>query len=316
MIKLLVLLSAITLSINAFAQNPLAKSLQKLHGRVVLIESLRNAGHFIDAHESSRAKVTGCPQSELVQTVWSKFIVHYVGTYDSIKGWDNEMGLIVLESLRFRDHYLDMHDSKYGVSHHVNLTKAMVTPKDQTWAQFSVVGTNLDNVALRSEKWTNRWLDSHTSGFLLGTMSGEYNPPSATWGRFKFRFSAEISVTSNEVARLENFTDAPVKKTYEYKKGVSTSTSSTFTKTLEFKVEAEKNFGAGAFASGSVKFGASTNLQWSDNLSQNITEEQVVKIEVDVPAKTRYVISQVRGSYGPNVRIGSTIIQTKSEPIR
>lgn len=305
MIKLLVLFSAITVSINAFAQNTLAQDLKNLDGRVIVIGSLRNAGHFIDAHDSKRAKVTGCPQSELIQTVWCKFIVHYVHS-----------DLIVLESLRYRDHYLDMHDSKYGASHHVNLTKAFTTPKDQTWAQFRVYGTNLDNVALRSERWTNRWLDSHTSGYLLGTLNDANKPPTDSWGRFKFMFSAEMSVTNNEVARLENNTNAPVKKTYEYKKGVSTSTSSTFTKTFEFKIEAEKNFGAPGFTSGSVKFGASTNLQWSNNITQNIMEEQVVKIEVDVPAKTRYIISQVRGSYGPNVTIGSTTITTNSQPIQ
>lgn len=293
------------------AQNTLAQSLQNLDGRVVVIESLRNAGHFIDAHDSKTAKVSGCPQSELVETVWCKFKIHYV-VGDVGGSW----GLIVLESLRYPNHYLDMHTSKHGDSHHVKITKAVNPPKDQTWAQFIVFGTNLENVALRSERWTNRWLDSHDSGFLLGTMSGENNPPSATWGRFKFRFSAEMSVTKDEVSRLDNNTNNEVIMEYTYKKGVSTTTGSTFTKSLGFKVEAEKNFGTGAFASGSVKFGASTNLEWSKSLSENITEEQVISVKPTVKAKTRLIIYQVRGSYGPNVTIGSNIIIVEEESIQ
>merc|ERR1712224_429742 len=109
-----------------------------------MIESNRSGyvGKFIDAHHSMSARVTTCARSERVDNVWGKWILHHI-----------KDDIICFESVRYRDHYLDMNHSKSEGDRHVQkITRWADIPKDASWAQFKVWGSALDNVAFQSRR--------------------------------------------------------------------------------------------------------------------------------------------------------------------
>ncbi|NIO19207.1 MAG: hypothetical protein GTN76_00250, partial [Candidatus Aenigmarchaeota archaeon] len=166
--------------------NDLKSDLKALDGSVIVVRSIRYKGSYIDAHHEKYVKVTGCPRSQLLDKDWSKFLVHYVR--------DN---IICLESLRYRDQYLDMHHEQREGHHMIKITPCNFIPNDLPWALFSVWGEDLSNVGIRSERWTNRWLDAHhpefpLGRFLMGTKHDPKTRPSKPWGQFELMFSQPI----------------------------------------------------------------------------------------------------------------------------
>ena len=156
-----------------------ATQLRNLNGSVITIESRRAgyAGKYIDAHHSLKAQVT---KSGAAVPVWGQWILHHAK--------DN---IIVLESVRYRGSYLDMNTDKTEGDRHVQkVTKSNSVPTTglfSSWAQFKVWGSSLDNVAFQSMRWSDRWLDTHHSGKLLGTRGPTNSMNANDWSRFKIR---------------------------------------------------------------------------------------------------------------------------------
>lgn len=264
--------------------NDLKSDLKALDGSVIVVKSKRPGGLYIDAHHTKTVKVTGCRRSQLLDAVWSKFVVHYVR--------DN---IICLESLRYRDHYLDTtHHKQLDGRHIIKITPNNDIPKDLPWALFSVWGEDLSNVGIRSERWTNRWLDAHHSGFLRGTKHDPETRPSKPWGQFELMFSQPIMDQYETVVSEKNSSTEEVLFSYTYKLGMSRTDGKSVENAVTLNLEAQKNF-----AVGSVKFGAQYSTKWSESSSSTFSAATEITTEVKIPPGKTATIKQLRAKYGP-----------------
>jgi len=187
----------------------LSDQLKFINGQAILIESNRsgNKGKYIDAHDSKTARVTACAEDKRWEADWTKWILHHI-----------KDDIIVLESARYKGHYLDMNTDKTEGDRHVQrLTFSDEIPAGASWALFKVWGTTLDNVAFQSLRWRNRWLDAHESGKLLGALGPESTIVGGDWSRFKIlsnrgeEFEFQTALTNFDFDRISDIFDASKK---------------------------------------------------------------------------------------------------------
>lgn len=282
-------------------------NLRDLDQRIITIESLRYRGSFIDANDSMKAKHTGCPRSQIVDQTWCKFIVHHV-----------EGNIVCFESLRYRDHYLDMNTektkAKTGDHHIVKITQCNYLPTDAAWAKFSIFGSTLGRVGIRSERWNDRWLDAHESGDILGSLNDPNTPPPADpypWGLFSLQFAQPIKDEYELVAQHFNASDTPIDYKYQYTLGVSRTDSSSHTNSAELSLELQKNFGTAAFSSGSVKFGSKYSQEWSTSTANTYSAATSITTTLPIAAYEGVKIYQLIGTYGP-LTVGSNFTRNET----
>jgi hypothetical protein len=275
--------------------HPLTSELEKLNGSVVVFESLRYDGRFIDAHDSKIAKITGCYRSDLPEVEWTKFIIHHIQ--------DN---IVCLESLRYRDHYLDMNDEKSAFDDRnlVKITSSYDIPTEQSWARFSVWGDNCGKVGIRSERWTDRWLDAHESGNLLGTLNSPDSLPPEPWGHFKLGFSALVKERWENIQTVDN-RDNSNKSVVEYSR--TEGVSKTNTESSQFSVgiftELERNLKVPMFQSGPLTLGAQFSGQWSSTTSETFSSSTTRKYKIEVAPGKIVEIRQLIADYGDNISV-------------
>ena len=149
----------------------LSAQLQKLNGAVIVIASRRKGyGGCIVALSHHTAEIGPMEEDEKKKkgsVPWmGQWILHHI-----------KDDIIVLESVRFRDRYLNMTEQKNGNGFYrlPKLTKFPVKPwnslADSFWptCMFKVWGSTFDNVAFQSYRWPILWLDAHHYGHLYGT---------------------------------------------------------------------------------------------------------------------------------------------------
>ena len=171
--------------------------LQDLNGTVIMIGSRKHdrEGDFICAHESetrgrvarialntrdSRGRRGSRARADNVDCQW---IIHHIRD-----------DIIALESVLYRGHYLNMSTNQYISERRiVNLTCFSDIPEVES-AQFKVWGDNLNFAAFQSCRWNSRWLDTHSSAFLLGANgpSTRELQPHHNWGRFSIQPQREL----------------------------------------------------------------------------------------------------------------------------
>jgi hypothetical protein len=274
----------------------IAKQLKKLNGSVIMIESARSGGCFMDSSDNSAAKVSQCVRSQRTECVWAKWILHHI-----------KDEIVVLESVRCRDHYLDMHHSTAEFNaflftdHHVSriTERADIPTADDTAFCFRIWGAALDDVGIQSTRWTNRWLDCHHSGKLLGSKGPAKSRVEHTWGKFKIQFSSKIQDAMIPVASYENLSEAAVPFTFKYKTGLSRSDGTSHKVSGEVNFEMAANFGVGAFPSASATFGAKYSHEWSTSSSTTWSKASESDVTITVKSGKKVEILQLQASYGP-----------------
>ena len=170
-----------------------SEQLQDLNGTVIMISSRKNEnrvrGDYIYAREYTRGHTpgkwvhVGNSYDYRADTVDCQWIIHHIRD-----------DIIALESVLYRGHYLNMSTNQYISERRiVNLTCFSDIPEVES-AQFKVWGDNLNFAAFQSCRWNSRWLDTHSSGLLLGA-----NGPSThelghehNWGRFSIQPQREL----------------------------------------------------------------------------------------------------------------------------
>ncbi|MDF1699156.1 MAG: hypothetical protein P1U56_25100 [Saprospiraceae bacterium] len=263
----------------------LKNQLEKMHGSIIVIKSLRWNGAYIDANHTGAARVTEVANSKLFNAKWAKLKMHYISE-----------NIICLESIRYPDHYLD-----YGNDNVLRFTKSNEVPKNLDWARFSVYGTNLSNVGIRSERWTDRWLDAHPTGNLYGAKHDPNTRPTEKWGQFEFMNPGTI--TSEYVPIFTKYNpneDYTIKLTWEITSGTDFSKLDETINQVEITTEMQKNFGTPISSSGSVKVGAKYSNTWRTASTEFKKESTTMTVPIEIPPKSTFVIYQLHGTYGNN----------------
>ena len=171
---------------------PLPFMLAQLNGAVIFIESKREGHHgcYIDASDT-RARVTPTYPEECLNPANTsiRWKLHHI-----------RQNIVVLESVLYPEHYLDMNDEKHWGRHVQRVTRHHRVPlctDTETWAQFRVRGTSLDDVAFQSLRWPDRWLDTHEDLRLYGTRSPDQPKDDPAfenthdWARFRILRNAD-----------------------------------------------------------------------------------------------------------------------------
>ncbi|WP_156119668.1 hypothetical protein [Leptolyngbya sp. KIOST-1] len=277
------------------------QTLKSLNGAVVVIQSLRNPGNYVDAHNSKEGRINGCPRSNLVDAIWTKFILHHI-----------QNNIVCLEAVRYPDHYFDMNTDKPKIKNgdryqELKLTHFNVIPRDQDWALFSIFGeADLSNVGIRSERWTDRWWDAHTSKRLLGAKHDRGNRPADSWGKFEISFPALPEDRYELVASKKNETSFAIDHSFSYESGVSRTDSKGFEESSSLSLELQKNFGVAANIgpSASAKFTVTNTSVWKSSTSETFSMAKKTGTSVTVPPDKGIKIYQLQGRYG-SLNIGT-----------
>ena len=243
-------------------------SAKDYYNQVIYVESLRYRAHWLDAHHSKIARFTECPQSEVIDKDWAKWMVK--------EGPD---GTIALESMRFPNNFLDAHHSR------TCYVTYSAFPYDDDWALWYLEKTESGNFCFRSKRYPDSRLDAHHSG------EARMTPGSGEWSEMRV-YQPDVSESKDLVFVYDNSKGTtPVKTTYTEKVGISRtdSFSSSTTISTEMGIEIESIFSANT--SLSTTWEQSSSTTWSSEVSKTV--------EVTVNPGTVKKISQLMGFYGP-----------------
>ena len=268
-----------------------------LNGRIISLASLRGGdqGKYLDAHHEKKAKITGCNYTDVIFTNWLKFLVHKVNN-----------NTIVLESIRYRNNYVDAHHSKV-----VHITHQNNPPLNANWAQWKIVGDDPANIKLESVRYKGSWLDAHHSGYARVTASNNVGD----WGKWRVVIGDPREGMSDADELVDDFTnesDTIVKHTFTYKVGMSKAKGKSSETTLAVGMEAQQNFGCPAFTSGSIKMSVNFSQTWSSSSNETWTEETTKSMEMNVEPGKTIRIYQIRGKYGP-YKIGASKFRVSNQ---
>eukprot|EP01084_Bolivina_argentea_P282369 483322_1 len=263
-----------------------------LHDHVISLASLRYDGFYIDAHHSKQAKVTGCDYTSVVKTQWCKFLVHKVNN-----------DVVVFESIRYRNHYLDCNHNKENGNHKILLTHSHNPPLKSSWAQWKIIGNDPAKIVIQSCRYGGHYFDAHHSKNLYATKGNPGN-----WAQFKVVMGSPMEGMTDGfkvIDAVTNDLDTPITNTVSLKVGVSSTKAESKEDTVKVGVEAEKNFGAGPIASGSIKVSVEWSGKWTSSSSDTWSQELTKTVEIPVPPKTTVRVLQLFASYG-SFKIGSS----------
>ena len=125
--------------------------------------------------------------------------------------------------------------------------------------------------------------------------------PAESWAQWRLGIGPGEGIVDGYelVASLRNDLDESVTMTYKHGLGISIQESSSTTYTTTLALEMQKNFGAGPLSLGHLKMSVSFSAQWHSSTSQTWSESEEISATVNVPAKTKVLVNQLKGSYGP-----------------
>ena len=242
----------------------------KYYNQVIYIESVRYRAHWLDAHHSGEAHFTESPQSDVIDAIWSKWIVK--------KGPGSS---ILLESMRYRNRYLDAHHSET-----CRVTYSAY-PYDDDWALWYLEEIEDGNVSFRSKRYSGSRLDSNHSGKAHVTNG------SGKWSTFKIYQPTVLDrkelLFSYDNTHGTTAVDHSYTETFGISKTKNTSLSVTITTEMGIEIES-------AFST----FRATMTISsaWSTSKSETWSSEKSRTVTVQVAPGTVKKIYQLTGYYG------------------
>ena len=248
-------------------EDVLSTSVADYVNQVIYVESYRYRAHWLDAHHSFSALFTESPQSDVIDHVWTKWVVR--------QGPGNTLAL---ESVRYPNHFLDAHHSG---SCRVTYTSY---PYDKDWALW-YLEYSAGRFAFRSKRYSNSRLDAHHSGDARVTEG------SGIWSQMRV-YQPDLGERKALIFVYDNSKGTtPVETSFTETIGISrTDTqSSSYTVSAEMGLEIKSIFSAKT--SFSATWEQSTSTTWSKETSRTV--------EVTVNPGTIKKIYQLQGSYGP-----------------
>ena len=244
-----------------------SQSVSDYVNQVIYVETYRYRGRWLDAHHSFSARFTQCPQSEVIDHTWTKWIVR-----------EGPGNTLALESVRYPNHFLDAHHS---LSCRVTYTSY---PYNKDWALWRLEYSG-GRYAFRSVRYSNSRLDAHHSGDARVTAG------SGIWSQMRI-YQPDLGERKALIFVYDNSKGTtPVKTSFTETIGISRThtQSSSFTVSAEIGLEIKSIFSAKA--SSSSTWVQSTSTTWSKETSRTV--------EVTVKPGTIKKIYQLQGSYGP-----------------
>ena len=118
-------------------------------GTIIYIESLNRRGYWLDAHDAD-------PKTVRFTSAAQWYVVTMPDSAESWAKWilrDGGDGYVLLESVRYVDHYMDAHHS-----YSVQLTHSNY-PRGESWAQWRLTEEG-NNYYFESAKYRGRYLES------------------------------------------------------------------------------------------------------------------------------------------------------------
>ena len=270
--------------------------LKTVIGRIISLQSIAYLGSYLDSWhgDSNVVHVTECDYTDVPNAEWTRFIVH-----------EGSNGSMILESLRFRNYYVDA----YHVEKRVHLTHSPIPPVGETWAEWELIVREDAIVNIRSRRYGG-YLDSWQHKEVKVTDGN----PAESWAQWRLGIGPGEGIVDGYelVASLSNDLDEPVTMTYKHGLGISIqeSTSTTYTTTLA--MEMQQNFGAGIISLGHLKMSVSFSAQWQTSTSETWSESEEISAIVDVPPKKKVLVNQLKGRYGP-LTVNSLHLQIEYE---
>ena len=237
-------------------------------GQVVYLESLRYRGRWLNAHDSKKCRFTSCPQSDVIDNVWTKWIVR-----------NAENGLIALESLRYPNNFLDAHHSR---TCHVTYS---AYPYNQDWALWYLEKNRSGNVCLRSSRYPDSRLDAHHSG------EARVTPGIGQWSKIRL-YQPDIAIERTLIFTYDNSKGKTTVETkYSERVGISRTDATSVSRTVSSEIGMEIKEIFSAKTSSSTKWEQSSSTTWSAEVSREVS--------VSINPGTIKKIYQLQGSYGP-----------------
>jgi len=238
--------------------------------RVIHVESLRNRGRWVDAHESKWAKISGCPAKEVYFKSWTSFKVIRCG---------ND---VCLESLRYPNYYWDAHHSHYMSISHSNY------PQDKIWFKWSIHCTSwtMEICRFYTPRY-NKYLDDHHSGYAAIADYGN------EWSRFRI-LAPTPTYKYITVNQLTNNSPDPATLKVHYTESVTSTTTNTFTvtKTLSAEISA-------VFQAVTPKISGSITTTMTKTTTKTHSKGEDHTYSLSVPPFAHVAFQQLQGIYGP-----------------
>ncbi|MDJ0732163.1 MAG: hypothetical protein QNJ33_19470 [Crocosphaera sp.] len=267
------------------------QSLKALNNTIVVIKPLSYLGQYLDSHDSYIAHITECPNSKLFHkdSLWTRWIIHYL-----------HENCICLESVRYPDHYLDVHNDSVRITYSPDIPLETL---EGIWSRFRVFGDNLSNVSIQSERNEKRWLKAYKSSLIVAPCYHDLEDvPQEEGTRFKIQFPAEILDEYSPVASYHNDTNDEVSVEYRYSIGTESKTVEISQHTATFSIEIQRNFSIDikeliSISSG-FKFGATYSNMWRHEKADTFTQSKTVTADVKIKPGEVVTIKQLIGKYG------------------
>lgn len=244
----------------------------------------------MDAHHSKYMYFTGASQQYVVTMPdsahsWAKWILR-----------DSRDGNVMLESVRYPDHYLDAHHSSYVSVTHSNY------PYNQAWAKWKLTKSG-DNYYFESVRYPGYYIHKYRYyGYLY-------------WGRSAN--SAKMRVYQPEVRQTEKliFDVDNRRGTTTYtriiteRRGITLSHSTSWSTTVGINIGSEiKNKLLTLGGSLSTTWGSSSSVTWSS--------ETTISHTISVAPGTRKQIWQAVAYYGVDDQAHGPYYRVCSDPPR
>ena len=255
---------------NPTADIQSANYAEKYDKQVIYIESYRWRGRWLDASKSKGwAYFESIPEEDVVDHLGVKWLVKNVGG-----------GKVVLESMKYKRHYLDAHHS-----HWIKVTYSSY-PQGQNWARFKIENRN-GRFFFRSDRYSDYRLDAYESWW------SKYWAALAKGLGIYAQFRIYIPPKSNEYKLVENFIN---KNEYvahyklEEKIGVSITTGQEMSTTISAEI------------GGEIKTAFSCGLLFSDTWKTfrhtTYSKETTRTVDTKVGPGKILNVMQLVGTYG------------------
>ena len=244
-------------------------SVNEFVNQVIYVETYRYRGRWLDAHHTKAARFGRCPESEVVDHRWTKWIVRQ----------GPERDILALESVRYSNHFLDAHNTKT-----CRVTYSSY-PYNQDWALWYLEYSSASRkYAFRSKRYNDRRLDAHNTKWARVTKgSGE-------WSQMRV-YQPDVSERRTLIFTYDNSKGTtPVDTSFTETIGISRTdqSGSSYEISGEMGMEIKSIFSAKR--SLSAIWEQSTSATWSKVTSRTV--------EVTVDPGTVKEIYQLMGSYG------------------
>jgi len=282
-----------------------------LHGMIISIASQRYNGSYLEGYPTpcciafiynSNARVTECNYTDVPKTIWCKFLVHKL-----------DGNTVAFESMRYRNHYLvimgPMGPHCWCCDKAIELTHSPNPPANNEWGQWKIIGNDANNVMIESVQYPKHYLDVYHNGF--GRFAAVTKCDSVPHNKLELKWSIKVGAPDTGmkdgwevVDSVENKTSKEVVFKLTYKVGITSQKGWSQEDVTTVALEAAKNFGAGNFASASIKAKVEYSHKWSSSSSETWSKSKEIAFDLPVLPGKRVTVLQLTAYYG-GCKIGS-----------